>query len=503
MEDKASINYLKELLFLEVKDLLSKEREIVELRDSITNVTEIINTLSIEDYSQLYDSLIYISLLIDYVLSMQEETKEERIKQTLNNKLLSCVYLLKHYQSKGLTDIDEYNKNLNELSTIIEVFKAQLFKLENKLESLSREYNKHLMIEYRRIISKFKYRQIITPEDIKIIGEFLDKKQVDNKNQVIIFERIKNHNFFVEQSQQSNTYFSKEARYAIINMLNTGFEVLEAKKTISRTLQRKLEEEKEQLLNMISHYEDDVETMMELLPKVQDKVYSLEEIQFILLGILEEYQNKIYSQIELISDKDFYMDEEIRDNVKLDYYKYIKIYNLIRSYYDKIEEEIKRENIVVEEENKNEEPIKEPTKKLIYARNENNVGYFEIDLDRSNIPEEYYEGILDLLNRFKTDELLPRETKQLVGNINFKQFRELKSDQIRIVYRQIVGNYYCILGVGVKKANSDLPLYKKLTSRPFISTTNIEELEREIEISKEIEEKIIKFCTEEARKSHR
>ncbi len=50
MEDKASINYLKELLFFEVKDLLNKEREIGELRDSITNVTEIINILSMKYY---------------------------------------------------------------------------------------------------------------------------------------------------------------------------------------------------------------------------------------------------------------------------------------------------------------------------------------------------------------------------------------------------------------------------------------------------------------------
>ena len=79
----------------------------------------------------------------------------------------------------------------------------------------------------------------------------------------------------------------------------------------------------------------------------------------------------------------------------------------------------------------------------------NDMSYIERDL--KTVPEEYYDKIKELLLQKRYGLTKKTNDKQLINNEKLKQFRELKEDQIRIIYRNSYNNSIIILGVGVKK----------------------------------------------------
>lgn len=69
---------------------------------------------------------------------------------------------------------------------------------------------------------------------------------------------------------------------------------------------------------------------------------------------------------------------------------------------------------------------------------------------------------------------------------------ELLHDQVRIVFKHVRDNIYCMLGVFAKKATNNVMMYNKLTNRmvPDISTVDNYNKERELSEynTKELEE---------------
>jgi len=59
-----------------------------------------------------------------------------------------------------------------------------------------------------------------------------------------------------------------------------------------------------------------------------------------------------------------------------------------------------------------------------------------------------------------------------VNNSAFKGYRELRDDQVRIIYKNLFDNIIVIYGVGVKKSDNDIPMYTRLTSRPLPNLTD-------------------------------
>ena len=75
--------------------------------------------------------------------------------------------------------------------------------------------------------------------------------------------------------------------------------------------------------------------------------------------------------------------------------------------------------------------------------------------------------------------------------------RELRNDQIRIIYSHIKDNYYKIDGVFVKKDDNDLKRYRNLNNRD----KNNKILDYQDE--EEVYQKIIEYCNNFKRKGNR
>ena len=125
------------------------------------------------------------------------------------------------------------------------------------------------------------------------------------------------------------------------------------------------------------------------------------------------------------------------------------------------------------------------------------MSYIERDL--KTVPEEYYDKIKELLLQKRYGLTKKTNDKQLINNEKLKQFRELKEDQIRIIYRNSYNNSIIILGVGVKKSDVDRNLYDRLAKRNNFVNDNTLKLNDD---SKTLE-KVLEICNQNKRKGNR
>ena len=88
--------------------------------------------------------------------------------------------------------------------------------------------------------------------------------------------------------------------------------------------------------------------------------------------------------------------------------------------------------------------------------------------DLSNIRYESLNSILNNLELIKKGMLPKSKIKSLKGHTGFK---EIKDDQIRIVYNHVQKRIIVILGVFIKKADNDIETYNKLIGRSLELTS--------------------------------
>ena len=123
--------------------------------------------------------------------------------------------------------------------------------------------------------------------------------------------------------------------------------------------------------------------------------------------------------------------------------------------------------------------------------------------DMKNVPNEYYDTVLDLLNRFTMGKVGSKEFKSLSNNKKASGYTELRYDQVRIVTKHIKDNIYDIVGVFVKKSDNDMQQYKTMFNR-LITDIDTKELEqKELELSKLTMIELENLVKERARKGSR
>lgn len=127
----------------------------------------------------------------------------------------------------------------------------------------------------------------------------------------------------------------------------------------------------------------------------------------------------------------------------------------------------------------------------------NDISYLERDL--KTVPEEYYNKIVDLLLKKRYGDTNANTDKQLVNNSKLKQFRELRSDQVRILYKNLNNNSIIILGVGVKKEDNDRNLYDRLARRPDYIDENL----LKVGDDDKTLERVLEICNQNKRKGNR
>ena len=85
-------------------------------------------------------------------------------------------------------------------------------------------------------------------------------------------------------------------------------------------------------------------------------------------------------------------------------------------------------------------------KELIYSRSVVNPLKALLIADMDDVPFEYYDTVYDLIDRFINNKLTIKEIKTLTSKNKKSGVMELLHDQVRIVFKHVRDNIYCMLG---------------------------------------------------------
>ena len=221
------------------------------------------------------------------------------------------------------------------------------------------------------------------------------------------------------------------------------------------------------------------------------------EFRYVVNEVIKAYVYDLLEYYEIINDLETYKNATLRNEAISAYYKLLNKYVEIRKYYEKISKlDLTEEEISTELLNVNK-------RKVIFTHPSNNPTKSRLILDMKVIPNEYYDSVLDLLNRIINGKISNKEFKSLTNNKKASGYTELRHDQIRIVTKHIKDNIYDVVGVFVKKSDNDIQQYRTMFNR-LITDIDTENLElKELELSKLIMKELEDLVNEKARKSSR
>lgn len=99
-----------------------------------------------------------------------------------------------------------------------------------------------------------------------------------------------------------------------------------------------------------------------------------------------------------------------------------------------------------------------------------------------DVPKEYYTTVLDLITRFKKGTTVRSEVKPLGNNKKLKKIMELRSDQVRIIFKHVKDNIYNIMGVFTKKDDNNIMMYQIMANRMMPDVSTEEKLNKQLEL---------------------
>lgn len=479
---KNEIEALKQKLYVEVDDYNKMRVELFKLRprlDLLREICEIFESHEIEDnimglfilLELAYDKSVYTfyeDKILDYVTA-KENLKEKR-----------------DFFEK---EIEKYNSDINTIYNTI----------KNELDYYTAKYNKERkfiylnkfnMISFRKIISAFKYENVIEDNDRNNLIKYLKTSSTPNDKVLLIKEIVNDHNVHVRDPK-------RKIRKDVIEMYLKKFHTLPVDEST----------ETDELKKLVDNYTilmktDDYEENIKVMPKLSDGKISEKDFDYIYKSVI----NNIVDQMEMckndLCDDNVYNDKELK---KLVCDEYVNLRKRLICLFDGYKSDKNKyfEQKELEKEKKSLEIIEnieedEDKRNLLFLKKNDKV-YIESDM--KDIPEEYYERVYTLIDTFRNGTLNKDSIRQLVSNNKFRTYRELRDDQVRIVYKEVGNNNYLILGVGVKKDNVDYKLLTRLTKRyKDLTDDEIEELKED---SKEEIESIKSLYLTKGRKGNR
>lgn len=453
-----NITYLKSLLYNYVRDYLDKNKRKRELDYKKSLYEELIKILNSSFEEQINNKLSLAMLLENiYGTSVPLNHITKLLNQMLKLRGKEKSIDLYFDAEQQLNDIKEkVNSEYQEL--LVEREQLDKYLVENAIRKRC-----FVMINY-----KLKNSQPIVSGEFEELSLFFDEIHLEPSIQVKLFEHIKIHNMNCKDR------FSKHdsEKYKLLNMMNFGFEIIDDG---SIDYDSRADKEVELQYKLIEYY--DIDEFIKQLPL---RYTDTNLLQAVVVGLINKIQSELSEQIELIKDKDFYIDRELRDSIYGDFSKKLEIYIHLRNYYDTFE-------------NEQAETIADD-KILVYAERPSGKPYILDDIE--DVPTEYLTTVSRLLDNLKSGNI----SKAQFGGFGEKYpaFRKLKRDQIRIVLKLVAESTYCVLGVGVKKEQRGNSLYSKLCSREAVSDIPLALTKKD-----EIEDQLYDYIRENATKGNR
>ncbi len=478
MQLKEHINALKSKLYTEIKNYENIKQELESLVVKKDVLNEIINYLKNTSTEEMTKNSFQLGLSLPIVYGEVEANN-------IYDKILSCIYS---------NDQENSNKKIELLKT---KFNSDLEYFSNQHELLKNQISikTTTIIEYRRILSNFKYYGLITSLQIDLLTKFMQQYQYSPKDQIIILESIRIHNIRVKHEDKS------KISYTVFNMLEEKYEkydIDELERIEYKDKFKPLIDSFNTSIKMCSNVED----VIELMPELESDNYTFEEFCYIYKNVLNYLINELNESINSISDPEIYKDIELRKVVLQEYneckYKYSKIQYLYNNQRQKYLYKLKQEKESEVVDNAT------PVNNIFYQLLSNGeTTYLEKDI--KDFPEEYLSKVKKLIEDKKYDRLAPDMDKSFKAiHKQMKEYRELRWDQVRIVYKHLSENNYLIVGAFVKKDNNDRNTYGNIASRYNsidISTSQL--LEKELQNSSIVESRLFNYIDENRRKGSR
>lgn len=471
----------------ESKKLRNTYEEKIALKDMYDELLLLLNG----DYDEMNDNKLMISILFNSIYK-------------------NDIYETTFYHILNKLQIDKENKS--EINKFIRVIKNDCRELEQAIEDIKNQIinRKYMLSSAYRVRLNFKQGTSISENKYdlsnikKIINYWKLSGVITNKEELLLINEIELYNRRLMTKDSDNKreiLYTNELYEKIPNILQAGFQEHD-KILVDENRKDTLDKLVKQIINSIDGLNN--EEIVDFIKGYKKYNISENEYNYIIVNIMDSYLSDLLAFYEILIDEDIYHDRKQRLLAIEDYYRILDKYLCLREYYEKNNENEIQEIVVEEVEQEIIQDDDKPKKEIIYSRSSVNPlkAFFIADMD--DVPYEYYETVYDLIDKLKNNTLSVKESKSLVrSNNNEAGTMELLHDQVRIVYRHVKDNIYCVLGVFVKKANNRREIYNKLSARMIPDISTSDKLMREKELSEYNEKELENLVKNKSRKGTR
>lgn len=477
-------NELKMILSNHIANLENMREELNDI-DRINELyADLFNNLENNDYIEIYNNIDIIGLLISTLF-------EPNLSNKINDKLYNIVYQLQQIQTicaENAIEEKEFVINVKKFDSLKNFINQQYQININRKEEIKKIYSLEKLIFTKRILSKLNYSQKINGFEINNLPYILMDANVSVENQIRIIEIIRKHNkLFANKIEDENSFRKTQVEM----LLDIEFDKFDDVYVENNSNKKEYNNIFELYKNLIDNT-DNPEDIKEIIDKPSlEENPDIEKFEYVIIKLLNYYQSKMLEIKNMIYDDDCYCNEELKKEI-------VHEFNIIRSKYRKIMYVYNTEKLRLERQEIIDTEL--PTvNNIFFAQTSNGNIYVESDI--MEIAKENLDKVKLLLNKLRTDTLVGNESKALIENKKFKGYKELRKDQIRIIYTHLGDNNYLIVGVGTKKTDNDLTLYKKMIDRNI--NYDVENIEEKIKENEKIKIKINNYIEKNQRKGSR
>ena len=461
-----SVNNIKNYLYFRLQDMDELENE---YKDICFNVEELAYILEL--LKDPFVNKMDIALNLEILYSRKEI-----------NRVMNLITFIEKIREKNIPYEKQYNHMIQSLKNVINKFHDDYKNILEQKEITKKKIisNRSYRKIFLNILYRFKYNQPITENQRELLSKYFDSEKLPCNTQVWYFEIIRLYNIKLYDKYLE----SPKIKYDILNMLKFGYEKYD----------EEMYDYDDETLDIIARIESiyscgDVKAVIQ---SIDTFVRNDEKYLQVLTRLLNNLMDKIFNLSEFISDKDIYLNEEDKEIIVHDYKNMVEIYVGLRElYYKKKQSQDIEDKVETNEMAETNEMVEANEKKFVFSKSLAGNVYFLEDLKK--MPKEKFAKVGRLLTDFKQNKLTKKHIQGFKDN--YTDFRKLVDFQIRIMIKEIGDNTYCIYGVGEKKNQDGLNLYKKLSNRP---SPNIDELDKLIQEGEQVYGEIMDYIDENA-----
>lgn len=436
-----NISQIVDMLEFEIEKDKSDKEEFENISTLNVLYEEIVKNAN--DINKIIENKENILIILDMI--------DKNIEFALSKKLI----VIEQYRQRKLTNTIEYTNAVNYVNKIFDQMIKKNEELKSKIKEMSIKIsdNKDKIKLFKFTLKKIKYKQYIPYKIVKFLDSFFEEKGIPKIDQIKFLEII---NIYNRNIYEKIHHYTQSYKNEVLDMLSFGFEIIEDDSLdYNQNIAKKVD-----LHYSLLNYQNDYKQYFE---EIRKKISNENDLKLFYIIMIRKLQEQILENIALIKDKDFYVDLDTKKEIITEFKRLTSLYIKFRNEYF---------NII----SKDDDIVETSDIKVIFAQDQSGKTYFLKDL--KNINNECLGKMLELITSLINSTLTNKNIEGFVSQ--YKDFRKLKNDQIRIVFHPINPKLYCIMGVGIKKDNAGNVLYKTLCGRKYPTS--------EIEISKLLDE---------------